>query len=120
MRSFCHSHAAKCRLESSQIRFDGEKREQVPAFCRWTRLNLSEDEMVLCENAYCVEEIAECSYTELGGRKFCCIACAEDWKRQNEALIEAAEPFHTPAPSGHRGLGSSRSKVSESERSPTF
>jgi hypothetical protein len=32
----------------------------------------------------------------MAGRKFCCLACAEDWRRQNDALIEAAAPFHLP------------------------
>jgi hypothetical protein len=39
----------------------------------------------------------------LAGRKFCCIECAHDWHRQNEALIEAAAPFHLPAQTGSAG-----------------
>jgi hypothetical protein len=33
----------------------------------------------------------------MAGRKFCSLPCAENWRRQNDALIEAAAPFHVPA-----------------------
>ncbi len=49
--------------------------------------------MVLCENAYCGNQVVELEYVEVAARRFCCIACAEDWERQNEALISAASPF---------------------------
>ena len=49
--------------------------------------------MALCENAFCTSKIEEFEYVVEASRKFCCVACAEDWLRQNEALVEAAEPF---------------------------
>ncbi len=53
--------------------------------------------MALCDNVFCSEPVQEFEYVILAGRKFCCIACAEDWHRQNEALAEAASPFHSHA-----------------------
>jgi hypothetical protein len=53
--------------------------------------------MVLCDNVFCAGETIEFEYVTLAGRRFCCIACAEDWHHQNEVLAEAAAPFHTPA-----------------------
>jgi hypothetical protein len=62
--------------------------------------------MALCDNAFCTEEVADCGHIVMAGRKFCCLACAGDWRRQNDALIEAAAPFHVPAcEGGARGLG---------------
>jgi hypothetical protein len=53
--------------------------------------------MRICDNAFCSNEIKECDSIALAGQQFCCSACAEDWQRQNEALIEMAAPFHSPA-----------------------
>jgi hypothetical protein len=53
--------------------------------------------MALCDNAFCTEEVADCGHIAMAGRKFCCLACTDDWRRQNDALIEAAAPFHVPA-----------------------
>jgi hypothetical protein len=50
--------------------------------------------MVLCDNVFCASETIEFEYVMLAGRRFCCIACAEDWHHQNEVLAEAASPFH--------------------------
>lgn len=53
--------------------------------------------MALCDNAFCTEEIADCGHIAVAGRKFCCLACADDWRRQNDALTEAGAPFSLPA-----------------------
>lgn len=49
--------------------------------------------MVLCDNVFCTEQAVEFEYVMLAGRRFCCLACAEDWQHQNEVLAEAASPF---------------------------
>jgi hypothetical protein len=62
--------------------------------------------MVLCDNALCTEEIADCGHVVMAGRKFCCLACADGWRRQNDALIEAGAPFHLPVrENNHTGPG---------------
>jgi hypothetical protein len=69
--------------------------------------------MVLCDNVFCEGVTVEFEYVMLAGRRFCCVACAEDWHHQNEVLVEAGSAFHTPA-SGHRGgirEGRARPKV---------
>jgi len=53
--------------------------------------------MALCDNAFCSGEIADCGHIAMAGRKFCCLVCADDWRRQNDALIDAAAPFHIRA-----------------------
>jgi hypothetical protein len=53
--------------------------------------------MALCDNAFCAREIADSGYITMAGRKFCCLACIDNWRRQNDALIEAAARFHIPA-----------------------
>jgi hypothetical protein len=63
--------------------------------------------MVLCDNVFCEGVTVEFEYVMLAGRRFCCVACAEDWHHQNEVLVEAASAFHTPA-SGHRGIREGR------------
>jgi hypothetical protein len=50
----------------------------------------------------------------MASRKFCCLACAENWCRQNEALIEAAAPFHIPAQENN--AGGLRAGLSDSPR----
>jgi hypothetical protein len=57
--------------------------------------------MVLCDNAFCSYEVSESDGLLFAGRRFCCVACAEDWERQNEALNEAAEAFYIPS-TAHR------------------
>lgn len=52
--------------------------------------------MVRCDNVFCASEAVEFEYVMLAGRRFCCIACAEDWHHQNEVLAEAASPFRAP------------------------
>ena len=49
--------------------------------------------MVHCDNVFCTAEIIDFEYVPLAGRKFCCVACADAWHQQNEALTEAAMPF---------------------------
>jgi len=49
--------------------------------------------MDICDNVFCAGEIIDFEYVSVAGRSFCCIACADDWNRQNEALEEAADPF---------------------------
>ncbi len=74
--------------------------------------------MTLCDNAFCTVEIAGFEYIATAGRKFCCIACAEDWRRQNEALINAAEPFHTAL--REHGADAARAGIAEGWRSKAF
>jgi hypothetical protein len=74
--------------------------------------------MALCDNAFCTVEIVGFEYIATAGRKFCCIACAENWRRQNEALINAAEPFHTP-PREH-GANPARPAIAEGGRWKAF
>ena len=55
-----------------------------------------------CDNAFCpglTDEPKEVALKE--GHRFCSLACADDWKRQNEALIDAAAPFRVPQDHGH-------------------
>jgi hypothetical protein len=40
---------------------------------------------IVCENAFCACETVESEYVSVAGRRFCCIACAEDWVRHNAA-----------------------------------
>ncbi len=49
--------------------------------------------MVLCDNVFCTGETVEFEYITIAGRKFCCVACADDWYQQNEVLAEAATPL---------------------------
>jgi hypothetical protein len=51
------------------------------------------DDMVLCDNVFCSSEVIEFEYIALAGRKFCCVACSDAWRQQNEALAEAARPL---------------------------
>ncbi len=67
--------------------------------------------MTLCDNAFCTVEIVECGYIAKAGRKFCCIACAENWRQQNEALTDAAAPFHSPP--RRRGSSGLQTEISE-------
>ena len=48
--------------------------------------------MIICDNVFCSGEVIEFEYIALAGRKFCCVACADAWHQQNEALTEAAMP----------------------------
>ncbi|KAI94547.1 hypothetical protein T281_10305 [Rhodomicrobium udaipurense JA643] len=43
---------------------------------------------IVCENAFCACETVESEHVSVAGRRFCCIACAEDWARHNGALVE--------------------------------
>ncbi|MBJ7533642.1 hypothetical protein JDN40_05940 [Rhodomicrobium vannielii ATCC 17100] len=47
---------------------------------------------IVCENAFCASETVESEYVSVAGRRFCCIAYAEDWVRHNGALVEAPVP----------------------------
>lgn len=67
--------------------------------------------MVLCDNVFCEGETVEFEYVMLAGRRFCCIACAEDWHHQNEVLVEAASAFHPPAKKLSGNLFEARMKV---------
>jgi hypothetical protein len=49
--------------------------------------------MVLCDNVFCSGEVVEFEYITLAGRRFCCVACADAWRQQNEVLAEAATPL---------------------------
>ena len=49
--------------------------------------------MVLCDNVFCSGEVIEFEYITLAGRRFCCVACADAWYQQNEALAESAMPL---------------------------
>ncbi len=49
--------------------------------------------MAQCDNAFCSSETIEFEYIVRAGRKFCCVACADAWYQQNEALADAASPF---------------------------
>jgi hypothetical protein len=46
--------------------------------------------MAFCDNVFCTGDVSEHDHVALAGRKFCSVACAEDWYRQNEALAEPA------------------------------
>jgi hypothetical protein len=72
--------------------------------------------MVPCGNAFCLVEIGESNYIVVESRKFCCIGCAEDWRRQNDALNEAAAPFHTQVLARNRRSGSARTAGFDSRR----
>ena len=53
--------------------------------------------MVLCDNVFCSNETIEFEYVTLAGRRFCCVACAEDWYQQNEVLAESTIPAEKTA-----------------------
>ena len=76
--------------------------------------------MVPCGNAFCMVEIGESNYIVVESRKFCCAGCAEDWCRQNDALNEAAAPFHTQAGARSRRSGSAQTASFEGRRSKLF
>ncbi|ADP71160.1 hypothetical protein Rvan_1924 [Rhodomicrobium vannielii ATCC 17100] len=64
---------------------------------------------IVCENAFCACETVESEHVSVEGRRFCCIACAEDWVRHNGAHVEAPVPANrhgarpTDAPLGDVG-----------------
>jgi hypothetical protein len=49
--------------------------------------------MAQCDNAFCSSETVESESIALAGRTFCCVACADAWHAQNEALADAASSF---------------------------
>jgi hypothetical protein len=59
--------------------------------------------MVLCDNVFCSEEVVEFEYIALAGRRFCCVACADAWRQQNEALAAAATPLRDSSKDERRG-----------------
>ena len=61
--------------------------------------------MVLCDNVFCSGEIVEFEYVPLAGRKFCCVACAEAWRQQNEAFAAAATPLREASAKQETGRG---------------
>ena len=61
--------------------------------------------MVLCDNVFCSGETIEFEYITLAGRRFCCVACADAWHQQNEALVEAATPLRESLSSGEERRG---------------
>jgi hypothetical protein len=61
--------------------------------------------MVLCDNVFCSGEVIEFEYITLAGRRFCCVACADAWHQQNEALEEAATPLREASKEERRGKG---------------
>lgn len=71
--------------------------------------------MVLCDNAFCSGEVIEFEYVALAGRKFCCVACADAWRQQNEALAEAATPFRDASASREERRGKTWTAVQRIE-----
>ena len=61
------------------------------------------DDMVLCDNVFCSGEVIEFEYIATAGRKFCCVACSDAWRQQNEALAEAARPLREAFKEDRRG-----------------
>ncbi len=61
--------------------------------------------MVLCDNVFCSGETVEFEYVTLAGRRFCCVACADAWHQQNEALAEAATPVRESSSSRNERRG---------------
>ncbi len=68
--------------------------------------------MVLCDNVFCSGEVVEFEYITLAGRRFCCVACADDWYQQNEALAEAATPLRELSKDERRGRNTFASRRS--------
>ena len=72
--------------------------------------------MVLCDNVFCSGEVIEFEYITLAGRRFCCVACADAWYQQNEALAESAMPLRDASASreerrGRNGFASKRTAL---------
>ena len=63
------------------------------------------DDMDLCDNVFCSSEVIEFEYIALAGRRFCCLACADAWRQQNEALAEAATPLRETSGSREQRRG---------------
>ena len=70
------------------------------------------DDMVLCDNVFCSGEVIEFEYITLAGRRFCCVACADAWHQQNEALAEAATPLREASKEDSRGKSAFASRRS--------